>query len=117
MGGAPIWFEFIETPVFTKRLNAAASREVLFAIQADMLEDPNRWPVIRGTHGARKGRVADPTKARGKSGSFRYLYMYLAHLQQIYLILLFGKDEQDNLSPEQTKLVASLVDAIRSEGK
>ena len=43
--------------------------------------------------------------------------MYLAHLQQIYLILLFGKDEQDNLSPEQTKLVASLVDAIRSEGK
>jgi len=43
--------------------------------------------------------------------------MYLARLQQIYLILLFGEDEQDNLSPEQTKLVASLVDANLSEGK
>jgi hypothetical protein len=89
----------------------------LFAFQADLLEDPNRWPGIQGTHGARKGRIADPTKARGKSGSFRYLYMYLAHLQQIYVILLFGKDEQDNLSPEQTRLVALLVDAIRREGK
>jgi hypothetical protein len=117
MGEPPICFEFIETLIFTKRLEAIASREVLFAIQADLLEDPERWPVIRGTHGARKGRVADPGKARSKSGSFRYLYIYLAHLQQIYLILVFGKDEQDNLSPAQTRLVASFVEAIRRERK
>jgi hypothetical protein len=61
---------FIELPVFTRQLEALASFETLYAIQADLLADPERWPVIKGTGGARKGRVADSQHSRGKSGSF-----------------------------------------------
>jgi hypothetical protein len=48
-------YTFIELPVFIKQLDALASLETLYAIQADLLADPERWPVIKGTGGARKG--------------------------------------------------------------
>ena len=69
--------------------------------------------MIPGTHGTRKGRVGDPAKRRGKSGSFRYLYYYVEHRGHIYLIYLFAKDEQDNLTAEQKRLIAKLVDIIK----
>lgn len=115
MADDPVLCSFVETPVFTRRLTELASFETLAVIQADLLEDPKRWPVVRGTHGARKGRVADPLTGRGKSGSFRYLYLYLERRGRIYLLFLFGKSEQSNLSPAQTKVIAGLVDAIKEE--
>ena len=67
------WFEFIETTGFSKKLDQVAGPETLRAIQSDLIEDPERWPVVRGTNGARKGRVADPSSSRGKRGSFSVL--------------------------------------------
>jgi hypothetical protein len=111
----PTLYTFVETAVFTRQLEELSSIDTLYAIQADLLADPERWPVIRGTRGARKGRIADPRGSRGKRGSFRYVYLYLRHRNRIYLLLMFGKSEQANLSPEQTKQVAELVDAIKRE--
>lgn len=86
---------------------------MLFAIQADLLADPERGPVIAGTGGARKGRVGDPTKKRGKRGSFRYLYYYVEHRGRIYLIYLFAKHEQADLTVAQKRVIARLVDIIK----
>src|SRR5262249_459225 len=96
-----VLYAFVETAVFTRQLYEVASIEMLYAIQEDLLADPERWPVIPGTKGARKGRIADPRGSRGKRGGFRYLYLYLKHRERIDLLLLFGKTEQANLSPEQ----------------
>src|SRR5215204_4886613 len=115
MADDPVLYSFVETPVFTRRLHELASFETLAAIQADLLQAPERWPVVRGTHGARKGRIADPLSGRGKSGSFRYLYLFLEHRGRIYLLFLFGKSEQANLSPAQTKVIAGMVAAIKEE--
>ena len=117
MADSPVLYNFTETIVFTKKLKEVASFETLAAIQADLLADPTRWPVVKGTHGARKGRISDPMAGRGKSGSLRYLYLFLEHKGQIYVLFLFGKSEQSNLSPEQTRQVARLVDAIKEELK
>jgi hypothetical protein len=68
---------------------------------------------VKGTGGARKGRVADPASDQGKSGSFRYLYLYLEHRGRIYLLFLFAKSAQADLSDEQKKEVAKLVAAIK----
>lgn len=106
-------YEFIETPVFTKRLAALSSAplELLSAIQADLLDDPILGDVIPGTHGARKARVAGA--GRGKRGGFRYIYVYVPTRQQIFLLLIFDKREQSDLSPAQKKVVAGWVDVIR----
>jgi hypothetical protein len=111
----PILYSFVETPVFTRRITELASPETLEAIQADLVEDPERWPVVRGLHGARKGRVADPRSPRGKSGSFRYIYLYLPHAGRIHLLFLFAKNEQSDLSPAQAKAFGQLVAKIKEE--
>ena len=100
-----------------RQLEASASFETLYAIQADLLADPERWQVIKGTGGARKGRAADPRDSRGKSGSFRYIYLYLEHRGRIFLLLFFSKNEQANLSPEQVRQVAVAVEKIKEANK
>ena len=57
--------------------------------------------------------MADPRDSRGKSGSFRYIYLYLEHRGRIFLLLFFSKNEQSNLSPEQVKPVAAIVEMIK----
>lgn len=115
MSELPIYYSFVETPIFTKRITELASLETLEAIQADLIEDPERWPVIKGLRGARKGRVADPKSPRGKSGSFRYIYLYLPNAGRIHLLFLFAKNEQSDLSPAQTKAFAQIVERIKEE--
>lgn len=106
-------YKFVETPTFREQLDELASLETLYAIQADLLADPERWPVVRKMNGARKGRIADPATPRGKSGSFRYLYLYLEHKGRIHLLYLFDKKEQANLTAAQTKVIASLAETLK----
>ena len=73
--------------------------------------------MIKGTGGARKGRVANPRDSRGKRGSFRYIYLYLEHRGRIFLLLFFSKNEQANLSPEQVKQIAAAVEKIKEVNK
>jgi mRNA-degrading endonuclease RelE of RelBE toxin-antitoxin system len=109
-----VWFEFVESKIFHKQVRDLPG-EVLANIQSDLVQNPDRGPVVKGTHGVRKARVADPASARGKSGSYRYLYLYLAHAGRIHLLYLFSKGEQGELSPEQKKVVSALSQAIRKE--
>jgi hypothetical protein len=76
-----------------------------------------RGDIVRGTGGVRKARVADTQSGRGKRGSYRYLYLYPEHRGRIYLLYLYGKGEQSELSPEQKKTVASLAQMIKEESK
>lgn len=107
--------QFVESHVFTKRLAEPDRFEMLAAIQAALLQDPTGWPVVRGLGGVRKGRIADPRERRGKSGSYRYLYLYLPQAGRIHLLLMFAKNEQGNLSPAQTRIIRQIVEAIRRE--
>ncbi len=109
------WFEFIETTGFSKKLDQVAGPETLRAIQSDLIEDPERWPIVRETNGARKGRVADPGSSRGKRGSFRYYYLYLSHRGRVYLLAIFSKGEASDLTADQKKKVAAMITQIQKE--
>ena len=109
------WLEFVETSIFTRRFGAFGLHESLLQLQSDLVEDPTRWPVIRGLHGARKGRVGDEQGSKGKSGSYRFIYLYLAHMNRVYLLFVFEKGEQDNLSAEQKRTIATLCERLRKE--
>jgi hypothetical protein len=110
-------YKFVETAIFSQQLDGFASLDALYAIQADLLADPERWPVVKKTNGARKGRIADPETPRGKSGSFRYLYLYLEHRGRIHLLYLFDKKEQGNLTAAQTKTIAALVETLKKSAQ
>lgn len=110
----PHWFEFVESKIFSKQI-AALPAQVLVSIQLDLLQNPDCGDMVKGTHGVRKARVADPAASRGKSGGYRYLYLYLEHADRIHLLYLFSKNEQADLSPDQKRLLAALSQRIRKE--
>ncbi len=108
--------EFIEFVVFTRRLIALAKEsadEVLLNIQNDLLENPLRGPVVQGTAGARKARAEDPRRGKGKSGGFRYLYYYIERDGQIFLLMIFGKNESDDLTVAEKKQLRNMIIALR----
>ena len=84
-------------------------------MQSDLVENPTCGAVVKGTHGVRKARVADPVSGRGKSGSYRYLYLYLEHAGRIHLLYLFSKSEQADLSSAQKRIIGVLSQEIRKE--
>ena len=111
-----VWFEFIESKVFSKQVREL-SVEVLSSIQSELVQNPERGDIVKGTHGVRKARVADPGSSRGKSGSYRYLYLYLERASRIHLLYLFSKGVQADLSPDQTRIIGELSQQIRREPK
>lgn len=109
-----VWFEFVESGIFSKQIQNVGG-EFLVRIQSDLVQNPERGALVKGTHGVRKARVADPDSARGKSGSYRYLYLYLEHAGRIHLLYLFSKGEQADLSPQQKQIIGALSQEIRKE--
>lgn len=112
--GDKVWFEFVESKIFSKQVRELGT-EVLARLQSDLVQNPERGALVKGTHGVRKARVADPTSSRGKSGSYRYLYLYLEHAGRIHLLYLFSKGEQADLSPQQKQIIGALSQEIRKE--
>jgi hypothetical protein len=112
--------EFIEFPAFTNRLLALArdrADDVLLEIQSDLLENPERGPVIQGTAGVRKARVGDPTRGKGTRGGFRYMYYYIEQDGQLFLLMIFSKNEQADLTSVQKKTLKQAILNLREARK
>lgn len=48
-----------------RQIEDRASMKVLYAIEDDLLKDPERGDIIPGSHGARKARIGDPDSRKG----------------------------------------------------
>lgn len=92
----------IETPIFTKR------RAELIRLLA---ENPRQGDVIPGTGGVRKLRFAG--SGRGKRGGVRVIWYVASDRIPVYALLIYGKNEQDDLTPDQKKAMTSMVERIK----
>lgn len=106
-------YSFFETPVFMRQIEERASMNVLFAIEDDLLKDPERGDIIPGTHGTRKARIGDPDSRRGKRGTYRYVYAYFPGYHHIILLYLFAKNDRADLSAQTKKQLAKLMSQIK----
>lgn len=98
---------FIETPVFTTQIKALAPDDAYQEVQRRLLADPEVGDVIQRSGGLRKVRMALP--GRGKRGGARVIYYWIKPRTQIYLLLAYAKNEQDDLTEAQLKLLRDLV--------
>src|SRR5229473_609769 len=108
--------EFIKSRPFTRRLHRLAGEnadEVPKAIQKDLQEKPDRGAVVPGLGGVRKARIANPSRGKGKRSGYRYLYLYLETIQQVHLLILLDKNEQEDLNEEQRKQVRDWAAQIK----
>lgn len=68
-----------------------------------------------GCGGFRKCRFSDPSRAKGKRGGLRLIYLYVSEAFRIDFVDVYGKDEKDDLTPREKKLLAGLAARMRQE--
>lgn len=99
--------KFIETSVFTKQLMQLLTDEEYCELQSELIKNPEKGRLIKGGLGIRKIRVAYADK--GKSGGARAIYYFKKDDQHIYMLLIYPKSEQEDLTPQQTEILTKLV--------
>jgi hypothetical protein len=99
--------EFIETPTFTKVVSVLLADDLYAKLQMTLALRPDLGKVIKGSGGIRKVRWG--TGSRGKRGGVRVIYYWHMPDEQIWMLLMYGKNEKDDLSPEELKKLRRLV--------
>jgi mRNA-degrading endonuclease RelE of RelBE toxin-antitoxin system len=69
---------------------------------------PDVGNIIRGSGGLRKVRWA--ATGRGKRGGVRVIYYWAVDREIILMLLIYGKNEQDDLTAEQLRVLKGLVE-------
>lgn len=76
---------------------------------------PKAGDVMEGTGGVRKLRWGRGGRGKsGKSGGVRVVYYFHSEAMPLYLLALFAKNEQANLSKAERNELAGLVDILVS---
>lgn len=81
---------FVETTVFTRRIARFGLEKALLGLQLELLRDP--------------------------LGGARVHYLYVPRTAVIYLLFVYGKQEQSTLTAEQKRVLKAVVDEIVVEG-
>jgi hypothetical protein len=103
--------EFVETFEFRKRWKALKlDDDDLRALQDTLCADPQVGDLIQGTGGVRKVRLE--LQGRGKSGGARVVYVDFAAEEHLYLISVFAKNEQGNLTAKQKMEIRDFVKSL-----
>ena len=102
-----------ETSIFTRRAEALLSTKEREELIDYLASHAYEGDLIVGTGGVRKLRFA--VEGKGKSGGVRVIYYVLDDTMPLYALLIFGKNEQADLTSEQRKAVAAIAASIKAE--
>ena len=98
---------FVETPIFTKELRSTIDDDDYQALQTALLLRPEQGKLIPKTGGLRKIRWTG--KGHGKSGGYRIIYYWDRATETVYMLYLYPKNRQEDLTPQQAKLLSRSV--------
>ena len=98
---------FVETPVFTTAVTSLLAEEEYRQLQIALLIRPAQGTLIRGTGGLRKLRWG--ARGRGKRGGVRVIYYWHPAGELLYMLLIYAKSDQDDVTPSQLRVLRRLV--------
>lgn len=101
---------FVELPAFTRNRSACLDDPTFRAFQQELMRYPEAGDVIANTGGLRKVRFADVGRGKGKRGGLRIIYYWWQRGEQFWLFTVYDKDETDDLSYDQRKLLRQLLE-------
>jgi len=102
-----------ETSIFTRRADALLGLEDRAALIGMLAADPMAGDLVPGLGGIRKLRFA--RAGRGKSGGFRVIYYFASVNRPVLALLIYAKNEQDNITPQQQKALLALIAADKAD--
>lgn len=108
--------KIFETRNYTKNIKSFLKtrhllQEDLKSFHKNLIKNPELGDLVPGTGGVRKARIK--SSSRGKSGGFRVCYYYLTEDELIYLLLIYAKNEQENLTSEEKKVLKEFVNNLK----
>ncbi len=98
---------FVETPVFTAVLRRHLDDERYRQLQIALMLRPEQGPIIKGSGGLRKVRWA--SAGSGKRGGLRVIYYWAPGDAMFYMLYVYAKHEQGDLTARQIHELAHVV--------
>lgn len=96
---------FIETAVFTRRVQEHLNDDEYADLQSFLAERPDAGKIIKHSGGIRKLRWAG--SGRGKRGGLRVIYYWWVGKARISMLMVYPKNERDDLTADQLKQLRS----------
>lgn len=90
-----------------RQVRKQLSNEEYRHLQNALVKRPNLGAVIRGSGGLRKMRWS--MQGRGKRGGVRVIYYWGVQQKQLLMLLIYPKNVQDDLTPNQLKMLRQIV--------
>lgn len=101
-----------ETPIFSRQAREVWDDAELAAFIDFIARNPEEGDVIPETGGVRKIRWTRP--GSGKRGGARVIYFYHSGDRLLYLLMVYAKARQENLTAEEKKAVRKLATILKS---
>ncbi len=98
---------FIETPIFTKLVQKLLSDVIYREIQQALILRPDAGKIIPNSGGLRKLRWK--LSGRGKRGGVRTIYYWECKQDTIFMLFIYKKSEQEDLTKAQVKILKNIV--------
>jgi mRNA-degrading endonuclease RelE of RelBE toxin-antitoxin system len=105
--------EIILLKNFAKAASKLLSVTELDDLVVFLAQNPELGAIIQGSGGLRKVRWAYGGK--GKSGGSRVIYYYHKSEFEIYMLTIYSKNSQENLSKSEIKSLMQLVEVLKNE--
>lgn len=110
----------VHTRIFADELDKLIAEKKLLDVDYEeleklLLDNPEFGDLIKGTGGLRKARLKSSTK--GKRGGFRVCYYDFPEGERLYFIIIYGKNEKEDISSEEKIYFKKVLDRIKKEAK
>jgi hypothetical protein len=105
--GPIVWI--VATSVYARRARRLLSAAERAAAELELSLAPGAWPVVGGTGGCRKARVA--RAGMGRRGGARVIYFVLGRAGELHLLDIYAKNRKDDLTDDDK---AALREAVRA---
>lgn len=105
----------IEFPSFLDQIERCIKSEERDDLIHFLARNPEEGEEITGTGGLRKLRWAG--KGKGKRGGLRVIYYFYNESAPVFLLTVYGKGVQEDLTPAQKTKLTALVKILKAECK
>jgi len=99
--------EFIEATAFTKYVYDYLSEDEYQGLQNYLLQYPETGKVVPGSGGVRKIRWR--MAGKGKSGGVRAIYYFKKQDDEIWLLTIYSKSEEENIPAHVLREIAKEI--------
>lgn len=86
-------------------------------LQRELIDNPNKGTVMPGCGGLRKVRYGDARRQKGKRGGVRVIYLFVPEANRFFMLDIYDKDEQEDLSAAEKKELSKLCKELKQATK